>query len=797
MTKTLGGSGGENLVASHWSFNSPVPPTVAILLLIVIPAVLAVWYWRRLTEVTAPVRVALTAMRVFAIALLLFLAFDPSIVARLVKPGEQFVILLFDDSRSMRIGGSEGRARGDRLVEAYSAAQEDFENTLKQRHRVVKYRVGGSLAPLEAVDSLQFEDRESRLVGGVQQALRDFEGTNVSAVVLFSDGVNQSGGEGPTIEEIDPGVPVYAVGVDSDSEWRDIELSRLAARRTEFDKSPVEVLLGVAATGLEGREAQIEVRVGSRAVAAKTITLGPPGEEQQVRLSFLPDREGWVEYDARVQLLGVDAEADPASFDRIGENNNRRFIIDSRDTQYRVLYVSGRPNWENKFVHRALEDDEELDLASLILISNAEKKFEFRGTKTTLTNPLFEGFEEEDRPRYDEAVYLRINVPKGELATGFPQEAKELFDYDLIIFGNMERQVLNNRQLELARSFVERRGGSLLLLGGETSFGEMGYAGTVIENMLPVVLSPEANSKAGGAPEMYRVTPTMEGLLQGAWAFDEDEIENQRLWEEMPTLYGLDQFALVRAGATVMATVESDDPETNGRPIFAMQRYGEGRSAVLATGDTWQWQLRLDAEDNRHERFWRQLVRSMVHGVADPVVWRGKEDRYPRDADARFEFAIRDDEYENREGLQTIVEVESPDGATEVLPVEESIEESGIYAADYLPAQVGLHKINITAENIKGEVVARLEEAFLVEDDRREFQNARYNAAFLEDIAARTGGGLYDLDGLSELASSIPVPVRQDDELVVLHLWHLPLFYIVAVTLLVAEWYIRRKRGQA
>ncbi len=105
--------------------------------------------------------------------------------------------------------------------------------------------------------------------------------------------------------------------------------------------------------------------------------------------------------------------------------------------------------------------------------------------------------------------------------------------------------------------------------------------------------------------------------------------------------------------------------------------------------------------------------------------------------------------------------------------------------------------LKLIATNTKGEVVGRFEEAFLVEDDRREFRSAQYNEAFLRELAERSGGALYDLDRLDALAEIIPLPARLDDEPVVLHLWHLPIFYILLAGMWILEWYLRRRRGQA
>ena len=43
----------------------------------------------------------------------------------------------------------------------------------------------------------------------------------------------------------------------------------------------------------------------------------------------------------------------------------------------------------------------------------------------------------------------------------------------------------------------------------------------------------------------------------------------------------------------------------------------------------------------------------------------------------------------------------------------------------------------------------------------------------------------------------IPLPQRDDAEEILLHIWHLPGFYIALVAMLALEWYLRRRRGRA
>ena len=84
-------------------------------------------------------------------------------------------------------------------------------------------------------------------------------------------------------------------------------------------------------------------------------------------------------------------------------------MVDRGLGTHRILYVAGRPNWEFKFLNRALTDDEQIQLVGLIRIAKREKKFEFVGRQGEQSNPLFRGsgLTNENTERYDQPVLVR------------------------------------------------------------------------------------------------------------------------------------------------------------------------------------------------------------------------------------------------------------------------------------------------------------------------------------------------------------------------------------------------------
>ncbi len=745
----------------------------------------SVWFWHRQLPALSK-RWTLIGLRALAVTLALFLSLGPVLVARRLEPGTHFVPVLFDDSRSMTLPENDGQTRAERFVRVYDESA--FEHAVARSHQLARFRFGGRTARVNDVKDLAFDQGRSDIVGAVREVLDHMSGTAVSAVVVFSDGAQQSAAPAP-LSRLPRDVPVFTVGTGRDDRWRDLALADVSVSRARADE--VAITARVVAEGLPGEDVTVEALDGERVVASSSLSILGEKKENYVRLRFHPQGDGWRVYRVQTRLSDTTGTA---TKDRIAANNARDILVDQRARIFRILYFCGRPNWEGKFLRRAIEGMPQLALSSLVRISGPERKFVFRGRDATMANPLFAGFDDQalNAPRYDEAVFIRIGVSKSELASGYPSEAAELFRYHLVIWGDIERDFFSLAQLNLTREFVSKRGGSFLMLGGPRAYSEGGWAHSTIEPMLPIVLGPAGNH----SDVAFRAKPTIEGLLSGVWSLSGNAEVNAERWANLSALYGVNAFAAVRAGATVMATVDAESEAVDGQPLFAWQRYGEGLSAALGTGETWQWQMMQNVEDVAHERFWRQLARLLVMRVPEPVTLIDSgEDVLVGDM-RELQFVVRDSLFEPREGLSINVQVETANGETVTLPVSESIADAGTYTAVFEATEAGLHRITLTARDADGEDVGRLDAAVLARTDHLEFLSARYNPNFLRRLAAHTGGQFFALDELHQLAEQIPWTDRAHARWDRFPLWHRPPFYMLLVLLLCAEWYLRRKRGE-
>ena len=473
----------------------------------------------------------LFALKATAIGLLAVCLLDPLLARSRVKPGENIVLLLADDSASMsvRMSTDSPHSRGEWLRELLTDPESDWQTRLAQDFDVRRYAFASSLSRVESFETLEFTDPASNLNATLDSLTARFQNQPLAAVVLFSDGNSTDAVK----QARQLGVPIYPVWFESPEPVSDLALGKLSVSQTNFEDAPVTVQTQVLSSGshagpvsvtLEHVEAfsdektettdhshQEQNAKEATPVASQTVSFQNGNEtEQRVRFEISPPRPGVNFYRLKLEQTSQGKSAPEATL-----ANNERLVAVNRDSHVsRILYVAGRPNWERKFLGRALEEDQQLQLVSLIRIARKEARFDFRGRAGDSSNSLFRGFQDaadEETEAYDQPVLTRLNTrDQKELSDGFPKQAENLFVYDAVILDDVESAFFTHDQLTLIDQFVSDRGGGLLMLGGRDTFQHGDWDNTPVAAALPVYLS----TSAPGPTQNLRWSLTRDGWLE-------------------------------------------------------------------------------------------------------------------------------------------------------------------------------------------------------------------------------------------------------------------------------------------
>ncbi len=737
------------------TLQSPFSWWLPVLLLAGLAALFFLLYRRSIFS--GPRRRLLFSLRLAAFGLLLLLVMRPSLVLSTLVPRENLIGILVDDSKSMGLPDAQRQPRGLGVLPLLQPDSR-FMRDLEERFFVRPYRFEAQAESLELPPELTRQGDQTNIVGALERVLRETRNLPLAGIVLFSDGADNSFRDFREVmaELAARQIPVYTVGVGPERLEQDVEITQVSAPRSLLPKSVGGVRITIHHNGFGGSRTRLEVREGSVLVQSQEVHLPRDQESVVVETTINPKQEGLRSYEFRVL---------PLEGELITENNVRHTLVQVSDKRPRILYVQGHPSWEYKFLRRALQGDDNLRLETLL--RTAPNKF-YR-----------QGIEEEST-----------------LAAGFPTDPEKLFEYQGIVFGNVESAFFQYGQMELVRDFVGKRGGGFLMLGGASSYAGGKYRNTPIEQLLPFSLAVSEES-SGYSQGEGRFEATPYGQRHPALQLDSSVQDNQRTWRNLPPLTDWNQVGSPKPGTTTLAQLEVQSGGDRDLPLLAFQRFGRGHAVAVLTGSSWRWQMQVAAEDQSHETFWRQLLRWLISLSKDPVSVETERESYSRHEPVKIRAEVHDPAFNRLNDAIVEAQIRHPGDQSVSLPLRWNVREDGVYEGEFVPEQDGLHQVSVTARR-RGAQAAPLGDGsvpFMTETGMREYFEAGQRRDFLERLAQETGGRYYRLEEAASIPEEIVYTERRASQIEVLELWDMPINFLLLIGLLCGEWILRKRYG--
>ena len=709
-------------------------------------AAIAVSLARRRDTLSQPRLAVIGLLQLAMVAVVLTLLWRPSLSTQTLRAQENSVALLLDTSASMSYGDGEA----SRLQQAVAALEGGALEGLAELFEVRLYAFSGASESIDSLAEVPAPGDATRVGASLVDVLREARSSALAAVVLISDGADNSGElDAAGLAEIAGyGVPVHAVGVGRETLPEDIELESVAVSDQVMPGSRISAQVSIRHGG--PGEARLRVYDGDAVVASEAVTLSAD--------AGISTR--WVEFDvgeAGVKDLRFSLDPLPGEGNLV--NNTRYRTVVVPEARRSILYVEGEPRWEYKFIRRAVDDDPAVRLASLL--------------RTTPNKFYRQGIDSQE-----------------ELEGGFPEDRETLFGYDGLIIGSFSAASLTEEQQGHIRDFVSERGGSLLMLGGRRGLADGGWGNSVVAEVLPVRL-PNLD-----AASFMRVPVPVELTLEGQESLvtrlDADRQTNRELWQGMPDIADFQYVGEVKAGAVTLlqATVRGTE-----QPLLVHQRFGRGQAFVLASGGTWRWQMQLPSEDQRHETFWRQMLHALVSATPEAVVLTAEQPSNVDRDEVVLRARVRDGDFRpvDNAGVELSVAgdaiVDDP-VAAESMVMQPVPGEPGSYEATVVTDADGLYRFE--ARVARGEqTLGNAGYSVRRVSGVSEHFGIRQNRPLLERLAALTGGRYLALGELHELPQTIRFSEAGIVERELLDLWNMPFVFLLLLLLKAGEWLLR------
>jgi len=709
----------------------------------------AVYFYRNIpAEKRSPGMIALRALTFIILA---FIALQPVLNVSTVLPQDSYLAVVIDNSESMKIRDDGKTSRGEQLLAQMEST--GFLKRLGEKFKTRLYMFDRDAQRIEDMGRLTFDGKRTRLESATDLLQQELGTVPLSGVVLITDGVDNASQQlADSIARLETRrIPFYTVGVGSDEITRDAEVVKVVSPREMLKESTAVVDVQFRSYGFSGRKAVLSIEENGKRVKAEEVTLPADGEIGEKTIDLPVKNEG-----SRLFSFSIEVPDD-----RIPENNALGSLITVRDDHPKILHVDGEPRWDYKFLRRAASDDPNIRLVSFLRTS--QNKFYRQGLEDEKT-----------------------------LQEGFPKTKEELYEYKALILGSIESTFFSQDQLNMIVDFVSNRGGGFLMTGGRNSFAAGRYQNTPIAEMLPVQLGAD---RSAPILDTVRLLVSDYGKTHNLMRLSADASANVKQWSDLPPLQDFNKTLEAKVGGIVLATGHAENNQ--GAPtLMAYQRYGRGRVMVFASGTSWRWQMLMDSKDMSYEVFWKQVLRWLVSSSPDQVTVSSDKDTYLPGEMVRIDAEVADKTFTRMNNAQVVARITDPSGATEIVPLDWTGSQDGVYRTERNAGGEGVYQIEVEASQ-GGQVLGSYRSAFQVQDRPVEFYNAALDVGALQSIAQETGGKYYALSDLGDIPDEAVYVEGESSIVEQKELWDVPALFMMLCVALASEWFWRKKKGLA
>lgn len=458
-----------------------------------------------------------------------------------------------------------------------------------------------------------------------------------------------------------------------------------------------------------------------------------------------------------VVRLNLRAEIEPSSMkEQQAANQSRQFSMLVVRADYKILILDGRSRWETRYLKNLFSRDPQWE-ANTVIFSELESR-SFRPTAG------------------------QARIAPAEL----PNSLEQLLEYDLVIFGEVDPDNLNDRMRQWLPDYVAR-GGGLVLLDGQRDLIKR----TLGENLMQLV-----PIRWLGEPKPFfadSIARTSTGYSMEWLSIGETEERSSQLWQKLPAPRAM---RLVESAKDAEILVEAD---LGGHkyPLIVTRTFGGGRIVYFASDETWRWRYKV--ADEIYARFWNQLAIALVQ----PPLAIGNNfaeldaDKAEYVASQRATIRVRlrnsDGSYNSDANVEAQLRREGELVESFLLRSDERL--PGMYAGQSMPLVPGEYTVQFSA-NGYGETAAELTRSFsVVNPVSRESLRVSQNRELLERLAVAGGGEYFSENELDRMRAYLLPRTAGRIEITRLSLWDSYYWFVPVVLLLAVEWWLRKRLG--
>jgi hypothetical protein len=595
--------------------------------------------------------------------------------------------------------------------------------------------------------------------------MRDLSGNKLAGMVLVSDGrstaTQQSGAV--TLEEAAKrlklaGIRVSTVATGTAEPLRDLALVDLAAPKEANLEDSLTMRLTVINHIEPGLQTELTLLEDDKPKLVRKVRLNAGRNDITLSLMVEGQQLGDRKYTIRAPRY-----EDELSYD----NNELSAHVRIVKRGLRCLFIAGRPTVEYHYLWPALARDPIINVSCWLL--DADVNYTQQG-----------------------------KVPIDKL----PQTIEEWNKYDVVILYDVDPEKITNEQ-ETGLENLIRNGGGLFVIAGRNHGLDnlLTVRSAKMGAMLPVEIDRNKHPDYSQVfQKPFKPTRTKEGRQHPIFLFDPNPETSDKIWDSFPEMYWSHPTLGVKPKATSLLEKSNAGDDPDGKVLMALWRYGEG--AVFYSGVDALWRWRYPFENFDHNRFFSQIIRYLgetrLLGSQKQVVLQTDQKLYSPGGNVQVSLSVLDpsllSQLRNENVMATVTDPQQGEYKVPLTLKGQTL------VGSYRPKRVGTYKVQ--SDHTLADASSARKKVF---DETTRF-DVRLQS--LEDIdttadleglarlAQVTSGRAYDhttIKNLGELPGTLSpepqlIPHRTEEDI-----WDSPLFLLLFLGAITAEWVLRKK----
>jgi|GEM_PF-1796954 len=740
-----------------WSYDPPFAPQFIIGLGVLLAVFAAVAYFR--TAGTERRGLLLLLLRLASIGLATLILLRPQQDQAVVNDDQpRPFLILADTSASMNTKDTKAGTRWEQTSSLLSPRVSNLVRSIEQTNPVYFYALDETAKRQTDIELFSRGQREiaegltTDLGGGLLAVAGEFGDRPCAGALLVSDGRDHGGQIGSAIEALRANtIPMWTTCIGQASEQSDVFVSARLAQSYLYAGQAGRINVRLDQSGFDGRYATVVVRREGEIISKRQLQLSRGALRFSVPVT--ETETGVVRYE--VDVSPIEGEANP-------RNNQRTVFVRVINEKAKILLVEAQPNWDSKFLLRALQADPNINATSIFYL--------------------------EDNRSYGIREHASENTLDKEQELGpvsLPTRRTELYGYDCLILGKDVDRLFEAHAPGLLDEYVRDHGGAVVFYRGRPYSDRPGS----LPALEPVRWKP-------GQLKDVELALTASGRLSSIFDF-RLPLPADSVVRSLPNVVSVSRTAERKSLATVLAVGSDGGIE---QAAIAHHRVGAGKVMTIAANGLWRWsflpQEREDVE-TVYQTLWSQIVRWALQDSdflpGQSISFRTNRRSFKPGESVRFAVRTRNLDADQR--FEPRIVLVTPDGGEQVLLPQSDPDQTETFSTVQTLVDVGEYQATLWLN----ETEAHPEPVrFTAYPDSLELQMTSSDPDTLARIADSTGGSLLKADELNDLPTQIARVARATKaDTAPEDIWDVPTWFFTLVVLLGLEWFIRRRGGFA